>query len=237
MAIQAIVTDIEGTTSSVDFVYQSLFPYARQHLPEFINQHAGETRVQAQLNAVRQEAGQPEADIPQLLAIMFQWMDQDLKKTPLKALQGMVWTQGYTSGQLKGHVYPDALEALRLWQASGYRLYVYSSGSVAAQKLLFSHAQAGDLSRLFSGYFDTTTGPKRDPDSYRKIAQAVALPSADILFLSDVVEELDAARATGMATYGLVRQGGKLGEHRLAVDFSVIDPGRIGVDDIGTELI
>lgn len=166
-------------------------------------------------------------DIPRLVAILLQWMDEDLKKTSLKALQGMVWKQGYTSGQLKGHIYPDALAVLRNWHSLGYRLYVYSSGSVAAQRLLFSHCEAGDLSGLFSGYFDTTTGPKRVSDSYRQIAQAIGLAAADVLFLSDVIEELDAAMAAGMATWGLVRCGGQLGDHRLAADFSSIEPARL----------
>lgn len=222
MSIQAIVTDIEGTTSSVDFVYQTLFPYARRHLDEFVRRHGADAPVRAQLEAVRRETARPDADLETVLEILVGWMDQDLKATPLKALQGMVWTEGYQNGQLQGHIYPDAVAALRRWHALGYRLYVYSSGSIEAQKLLFGQSQAGDLGPLFSGYFDTTTGPKKEVSSYRRISEQIGLPAGEILFLSDVVEELDAARSAGMATWGLVRRGGLLGDHPVATDFSAI---------------
>jgi enolase-phosphatase E1 len=132
-------------------------------------------------------------------------MDQDRKVTPLKALQGMLWEAGYRRGDFTGHVYPDAALRLRRWHHAGIGLYVYSSGSVQAQRLLFGHSDAGDLTPLFSGYFDTTSGPKRAADSYRRIAARIGLPTAEILFLSDMIEELDAARAAGMRTMRLVR--------------------------------
>ena len=224
MPIKAILTDIEGTTSAVSFVFDVLFPFARKHLPGFVRQNAGQPAVAQQLQAVRDQAGEPDADVERVIAILLEWIAEDRKATPLKALQGMVWEQGYNAGQLKGHVYPDAVDALKHWHQQGYRLYVYSSGSIQAQQLIFGCSEAGDLSGLFSGYFDTTSGPKREAQSYQTIAQAIGCPAGDILFLSDIVEELDAARVAGMATCGLARDGGALAGHRYVTSFALIDP-------------
>ncbi|WAF83639.1 acireductone synthase [Metapseudomonas otitidis] len=224
MPIKAILTDIEGTTSAVSFVFDVLFPYAARHLPGFVSEHAAEPAVAEQVEAVRRESGEPEASVERVVAILLQWIAEDRKATPLKALQGMVWEQGYRAGQLKGHVYPDAVEALRRWHAEGYRLYVYSSGSIQAQKLIFGCSEAGDLSPLFSGYFDTTSGPKREAGSYRRIVEAIGLPAEEVLFLSDVVQELDAAREAGLPTIGLAREGGELAGHPTVASFAVIDP-------------
>lgn len=224
MPIKAILTDIEGTTSAVSFVFDVLFPYAARHLPGFVSEHAGDPAVAEQVEAVRRESGEPEASVERVVAILLEWIAEDRKATPLKALQGMVWEQGYRAGQLKGHVYPDAVEALRRWHAEGYRLYVYSSGSIQAQKLIFGCSEAGDLSPLFSGYFDTTSGPKREAGSYRRIVEAIGLPAEEVLFLSDVVQELDAAREAGLPTIGLAREGGELAGHPTVASFAVIDP-------------
>lgn len=224
MPIKAILTDIEGTTSAVSFVFDVLFPYAARHLPGFVSEHAAEPAVAEQVEAVRRESGEPEASIERVVAILLEWIAEDRKATPLKALQGMVWEQGYRAGQLKGHVYPDAVEALHRWHAEGYRLYVYSSGSIQAQKLIFGCSEAGDLSPLFSGYFDTTSGPKREAGSYRRIVEAIGLPAEEVLFLSDVVQELDAAREAGLPTIGLAREGGELAGHPTVASFAVIDP-------------
>ncbi|MDV3440782.1 acireductone synthase [Pseudomonas otitidis] len=224
MPIKAILTDIEGTTSAVSFVFDVLFPYAARHLPGFVSEHAAEPAVVEQVEAVRRESGEPEASVERVVAILLEWIAEDRKATPLKALQGMVWEQGYRAGQLKGHVYPDAVEALRRWHAEGYRLYVYSSGSIQAQKLIFGCSEAGDLSPLFSGYFDTTSGPKREAGSYRRIVEAIGLPAEEVLFLSDVVQELDAAREAGLPTIGLAREGGELAGHPTVASFAVIDP-------------
>lgn len=226
MPIKAILTDIEGTTSAVSFVFDVLFPYARQHLPGFVRAHAGEAAVATQLDAVRAESGEADADLERVIAILLEWIAADRKATPLKALQGMVWEQGYRAGQLKGHVYPDAVEALRAWHAAGYALNVYSSGSIQAQKLIFGCSEAGDLTPLFDAYFDTTSGGKREAASYARIAAALARPAGEILFLSDVVEELDAAREAGMATCGLAREGGELAGHPTVASFAAIDPAR-----------
>lgn len=223
MPIKAIVTDIEGTTSAVSFVFDVLFPYAARHLPDFVRANAERADVAAQLLAVRQDSGEPGADVERVIAILLGWIAEDRKATPLKALQGMVWEQGYQAGQLKGHVYPDAVEALQRWHREGYQLFVYSSGSIQAQRLIFGCSEAGDLSGLFSGYFDTTTGPKREAQSYQRIAQAIGLEAPAILFLSDIVQELDAAQQAGMATCGLVRDGGELAGHVNVASFAQID--------------
>ncbi|MBX9755879.1 MAG: acireductone synthase [Pseudomonadaceae bacterium] len=223
MSIKAILTDIEGTTSSVNFVYDVLFPFAVQHLPAFVLANAQQPAVAAQLDAVRADSQEPGADVLRVIDILLEWIAVDRKATALKALQGMIWAEGYQSGQLRGHVYPDAVEALQRWHAQGYRLYVYSSGSIQAQQLIFGCSEAGDLSPLFGGYFDTTSGPKREAASYERIAQAIDLPAEQILFLSDIVEELDAAQHAGMQTCGLARLGGELPGHVQVASFAVID--------------
>ncbi|WP_263260911.1 acireductone synthase [Pseudomonas sp. RIT-PI-S] len=227
MPIKAILTDIEGTTSAVSFVYDVLFPYAAAKLPGFIRASYGDAEVAVQLAAVRAEAAEPAANLERILEILLGWMQEDRKSTPLKALQGKVWQQGYASGELRGHVYPDAVEALQRWYEHGYGLYVYSSGSIQAQKLIFGCSEAGDLTGLFSGYFDTTSGGKREPEAYRGIAQAIGLPTQNILFLSDVAAELDAAKAAGMRTCGLAREGALVADHPVVVSFSDIEPSRM----------
>ena len=192
----AIVTDIEGTTSSIAFVHDVLFPYSRARLAAFVADHLEE--VAPILDAVRVEAGaglDPRACVDLLL----QWHDADRKIGPLKQLQGLIWADGYAQGHFTGHVHADAAEALRRWHDAGIALYVYSSGSVAAQKLLFGHSDHGDLTPLFAGYFDTAIGGKRETQSYRAIAAALDWPPAEILFLSDTPEELAAAREAGLA--------------------------------------
>ncbi|ACO78567.1 2,3-diketo-5-methylthio-1-phosphopentane phosphatase [Azotobacter vinelandii CA] len=224
MPVRAILTDIEGTTSAVSFVFDVLFPYAREHLPAFVRRHAAEAEVATQLEAVRAESGEADADIERVIEILLGWIAEDRKATPLKALQGMVWEQGYRASALKGHVYPDAVATMRRWKHEGYQLYVYSSGSIQAQRLIFGCSEAGDLSPLFSGYFDTTSGPKREAASYVRIAEAIGRPPAEILFLSDVLQELDAARAAGMCTCGLAREGGELDGHPTVSSFTAIEP-------------
>ncbi|OJT50568.1 acireductone synthase [Pseudomonas moraviensis] len=224
MSIKAILTDIEGTTSAVSFVFDVLFPYAAKHLPEFVRQNASRADVAEQLDAVRRDSNEPQADVERVVEILLSWIAEDRKATPLKALQGMVWAQGYQAGQLKGHVYPDAVEVLQRWHAAGYQLFVYSSGSIQAQKLIFGCSEAGDLTPLFSGYFDTTSGPKREAQSYRHIQQAIGVDAGEILFLSDIVEELDAAQSAGLKTCGLAREGGELGSHITVDIFTGIEP-------------
>lgn len=204
--IEAVVTDIEGTTSSLSFVKDVLFPYARSRIGAFVHEHRDEPEVRRLLDDARAAAGEA-IDDDALVAQLVRWIDEDRKITPLKALQGLIWEHGYRRGDFRGHVYPDAVDRLRAWRERGLRLYVYSSGSVKAQRLLFAHTEFGDLTPLFSGYFDTTVGGKKEAASYRRIAGELGLAPAAILFLSDVPEELAAARAAGFAVCWLIREG------------------------------
>ncbi len=206
MTVRAILTDIEGTTTDIAFVHKVLFPYARTHIADYVRSHAKEPFVREQLAAVAQEAGRT-LSLEEAIELLIRWIDEDRKITPLKALQGPIWEQGYRRGDFTGHVYPEVPAALNRWRDSGRQLYVYSSGSVQAQKLIFGHTPYGDLTPLFSGYFDTQAGGKREVGSYQRIVQAIGLPAGEILFLSDIVEELDAARDAGLQVAQLLREG------------------------------
>ncbi len=221
--IKAILTDIEGTTSSIDFVHQTLFPYAKAHMRAFLRDNAGSEEVQQQLFEI-ERIEQNALSLDGAADVLERWIAEDRKVTPLKALQGMIWRQGYEAGELKGHVYADTPAFLRQWHAQGLKLYVYSSGSVEAQKLIFGYTAYGDLTPLFSGYFDTRVGGKREQASYQAIAQQIGIPASQILFLSDVGEELDAARAAGLATVQLIRDSKAVPfpAHAQASDFSKI---------------
>jgi enolase-phosphatase E1 len=198
----AILLDIEGTTSSISFVADILFPYARRHLPSFIAAHGTAPTVKQALADTQTLAG-TDADA---VATLLQWIDDDVKAPPLKLLQGLIWAKGYENGELKGHIYDDALDALRSWKHTGIPLYIYSSGSVQAQVQLFQHNIGGDLRSLFSGHFDLTTGPKVEAESYRKIAAAIGKAPGAILFLSDNPKELEAAQTAGVRVFQVVRE-------------------------------
>ena len=220
MPPKAVLTDIEGTTTPISFVHDVLFPYARARIAGYIETHAARPDVAELLaEATSLAAGRPLAEA------FLGWMDADAKITPLKTLQGLIWNEGYQNGELKGVIYPDVPPALRRWHQAGIRLYVYSSGSEAAQKLIFGHSDAGNLAGLFSGFFDTRVGPKREAASYRAIAHATRLPASDFLFLSDIGQELDAAAAAGMRTCQLIRPSDATKPwpgHRQVSDFSAI---------------
>jgi enolase-phosphatase E1 len=207
----AIITDIEGTTTPIDFVHSTLFPYARARLAAFCAVNRGHRAL---------------ADVPEpVLETLLRWMDRDEKITALKTIQGMIWEEGYRAGTLKSVIYPDVAPALKRWAQGGLRLFVYSSGSVPAQKLLFAHSDAGDLTPLFSGFFDTGVGPKRDAASYAAICRGAGLAPDETLFLSDVAAELDAARGAGLRTCQLVRpeDGTKsCADHDSATDFAEV---------------
>jgi enolase-phosphatase E1 len=218
--VRLVVTDIEGTTSPIAFVKEELFPYAEAELSAFLAARAHEPEVAAILADVAARApGEP----PE--AVLRRWMAADEKITPLKTLQGLIWEEGFRRGRLRGRLWPDVAPHLRAWAAAGVRLAVFSSGSVAAQKLLFGFSEAGDLTPLFAGFFDTTTGPKREAASYRAILAALAVPPEEALFLSDVEAELDAAATAGLRTCQLVRpaDGTPPGSrHPVAADFAAV---------------
>jgi len=215
--IKAIVTDIEGTTSAIDFVTQTLFPYARQRMAAFIQEHSDDSRVKPLLREAARAANLPEHDLPALAEQLERWIDEDRKITPLKGLQGLIWEHGYRNGDFLAHVYPDAVTTLEQWHRQGLSLYVYSSGSILAQKLFFGHSEAGDLRPLFRDYFDTTSGPKREAASYRTISRDIDMPAQHIVFLSDIVEELDAAAEAGMKTVWVQRNDTPLHHERHQV--------------------
>lgn len=220
MARVGLITDIEGTTSSLAFVRDELFPFARARLRDFLAARGGEPEVARELDAVRAEApGEPPEDV------LERWMAEDRKATPLKTLQGLLWADGYATGALVGHVYPDVPPALAALRAAGVRLFVYSSGSVAAQRLLFGHTASGDLRPLFDGWFDTRVGPKVEAASYAAIAADVGLARAELWFVSDAVRELDAARGAGLRTLSVRREGtAPVPGHPLLATFDEIVP-------------
>lgn len=221
-----ILLDIEGTTTSIDFVHQVLFPYASAHLPAFVGARQDDPRVAQALEAVKAtvlEEQSRQIDSAEAVAQLLHWIAEDRKFPALKALQGYLWREGYETGQYKGHVYPDVVPALRHWQQSGVAMGIYSSGSVAAQQLLFQYSDFGDLRHFFSGYFDTGVGHKRAAASYSVISSTVGIEPAHILFLSDVAEELDAALAAGCQGIQLVRPGtSPSGRHVVAADFGEV---------------
>ncbi|MEI7862440.1 MAG: acireductone synthase [Planctomycetota bacterium] len=224
---RGILLDVEGTTSSISFVYDVLFAFAREHVADFLARHADDPAVLALLAPLAADAGIPPTtdELPLALAAI-DLMNRDVKSTPLKALQGMIWREGFEAGELVAHTFDDVPGALELWASSGLDVRIYSSGSIQAQKLFFGHTAHGDLTAHLRGYYDTTTGPKRDPVSYEKIAADMGLEPRQILFVSDIGEELDAARRAGMATALAERPGnrpaGGLFEHEAIASFADI---------------
>jgi enolase-phosphatase E1 len=213
-SIKIILLDIEGTTTPIDFVSQVLFPYARNHVRDFLAQHWNE--VQAEITQLqsehtedqRQGLNPPALDsslLESVIAYIYWLMDQDRKSTPLKSLQGKIWEEGYKNGVLKSQLFSDVPTAFKNWQQQ--RICIFSSGSVLAQKLLFTYTEFGDLSKFISGWFDTNIGNKQAAASYLRIANALYTEADEILFVSDVVAELEAARAAGMQTRLSIRPG------------------------------
>ena len=215
----ALLLDIEGTTSSISYVHDVLFPYARRELTGFLKSHWTAPKVQAACEQIARDAGASslktwcgenvsvEAMQAKVAAEVHRLMDIDAKATGLKELQGLIWENGFNSGLLRAHVYPDVPAALEAWTKAGKRVCIYSSGSIAAQRLFFGHTEAGDLLRFLSGHYDTTIGGKKSAESYRTIVAELKLSPREILFVSDVVAELDAARQMGMQTALSLRPG------------------------------
>lgn len=223
--IRFILTDIEGTTTSISFVADELFPYFRNniHLLKTMTDHPVVNEAFSEtIELALQEDGKVISTTDEIIETLHRWSVEDRKITPLKTVQGLLWKKGYEDGDLKGHVYADVPAKLNEWHAAGIGLGVFSSGSVAAQKLIFGYSIAGDLTPNFSAYFDTKTGGKRETQTYIKIADQLQIPASEVLFLSDIVEELRAADAAGYQTIQLLRPGTEKGWDRTAVDFSVI---------------
>jgi len=208
--IRVILLDIEGTTTPIEFVHQVLFPYARRRVHEFLTRHAADPDIRSDIALLRAEhaaEGTSWDDLASAEAYIYWLMDHDSKSTGLKSLQGRIWAEGYRNGDLKGKavVYADVPDALRRWRAAGKDIAIFSSGSAQAQRNLFANTTAGDLSVFVSDYFDTTTGPKRLASSYRRIAERLGNSPGEVLFVSDVTAELDAAGEAGMRTVLCVR--------------------------------
>ncbi len=203
---KVILTDIEGTTTSISFVHDVLFPYSHKALPSFVRENVSVPIIATILEQVRTEIGNPTADVEILILKLLNWIEEDVKVTPLKTLQGLIWENGYLNGEIQGHLYEDAYQELISWYEQGIRLCVYSSGSIKAQKLLFQHSIFGDVSYLFEQYFDTTTGQKKEAGSYSKISQVLDVAAREILFLSDVEAELRAGAKIGMGTMMVARE-------------------------------
>jgi enolase-phosphatase E1 len=240
--VRAILLDIEGTTTSVEFVYKVLFPYARRHITEFVRQNSQSEDLLSDISALKAEH-QTDAEqgheppvwkedsvdsrLESVTQYVFWLMDQDRKSKALKSLQGKIWERGYVSGDLRGDVYADVLPAFERWRKQRRAIHIFSSGSVLAQQLLFAHTTAGDLTEYISDYFDTTMGPKTAAASYRSISEAIRRAPAEVLFISDVTAELDAADAAGMKTALCVRSEALVqnsGNHPIIRTFDVVFP-------------
>lgn len=219
--IDAFVTDIEGTTTDIRFVRDTLFPYARARFASFVRARAHDAAIVRVLEQVAHLAGLRAGDTDGAIERLVAWSDADQKVTPLKDLQGWIWADGYRAGTLIAPVYADVVPALTRWRRAGIRIYVYSSGSIDAQQLLFGHTNEGDLTPLFDGYFDTTSGSKQSPDSYRSIARTLDLRPERVLFASDLSAEVSAAREAGWRGVHVVREGAVTDD--VAATFDEID--------------
>ncbi len=206
--VQHVIVDIEGTTSGSAFVYDILFPYATERFPTWLAQHAGEADTDRIITEISREAGLADPSLDEIVAVMRGWVAEDRKVTPLKEIQGLIWEQGFASGDLTSDFFPDAISVLSDWHDAGLPISVYSSGSVLAQRNWYAHSPAGDLTGWISGYYDTSNaGPKREAASYRAIAEAIDADPGSLLFCSDVVAELDAARQAGWQVVRVRRTG------------------------------
>jgi enolase-phosphatase E1 len=243
--IEVVVLDIEGTVSPISFVHDQLFPYSRARVAAWMARSSPE--IDGIAAAVRQSIAEqerrarpdaaavgpaPEAGSSDVVAVLQRWIDEDVKAAPLKELQGLIWADGFSAGHLVSRVYDDVPAAMRRWREAGQRLHIYSSGSELAQRLWFSHSQFGDLETLVSGHFDTISGgPKREPQSYASIARTLATPADRIMFLTDAVAELDAARAAGWRAIGVSRpeDGSPQLPAPVVTDFAELDFGPAGL--------
>jgi enolase-phosphatase E1 len=229
------VLDIEGTTSAAGYVQGDLYDYARPRLRPWLSDHADSAAIANAVAQARAEAGlAADADLDAVVAALHGWMDADVKATPLKTIQGQIWAEGFAAGELSSHFFADVVPQLRAWHAFGLRLAVFSSGSVASQVPWFRHADAGDLTPLIEGYFDTiSAGSKREAASYHAIASALKVSPSDALFLTDLPAELDAARDAGWQVVGVRRPGepnaaADFGRHAVVETFGEVDVSPAG---------
>jgi enolase-phosphatase E1 len=217
--IRGVLLDVEGTTTSITFVYETLFPYAQARMRDFLNREIESPATRSDIEALGRERSEDlsrgasppnweDADPAGSAAAYTLWlMSQDRKSTPLKSIQGRIWKHGYINGEIESHVFEDVRPALERWTSRGIDVRIFSSGSVLAQKLIFGHSSAGDLTRFISGYFDTTTGNKNEAKSYARIARASGHESTRMLFVSDSLEELRAARHAEYQVLASIRPG------------------------------
>jgi enolase-phosphatase E1 len=223
--VRAILTDLEGTAIPMSFMTGTLIPLVRDRLGSYIAQHAEDADVEDALWEAGRLMGGFQLKPAEAEALLLRWMKQDRKTTPLKIIQGLIWQEGYDAGQIGSEIYPDVADSLRAWSAAGLRLFVYSSNSELAQKLILSHAPSGDLTPLFEGFFDTSAGQKIEPASYEAICRKLELPAASILVICDNEEELDTAKSIGMATARIVREGNVKSRHPVVPDFASLKLG------------
>ena len=224
--VSTVLTDIEGTTTSLSFVKDVLFPHSRERIREFIHSNAQKAEVQEAIREVASVA-RISLELDAICDQLLTWIDEDKKIKPLKTLQGLIWERGYQQRDFYGHIYEDAYTRLCEWRAQGLRLGIFSSGSCKAQQLLFAHTPFGDLTPLFDFYFDTGVGMKQSPEAYLKIAQEMGTECSSILFLSDIEAELNAASSVGYRTTLLQRdtdQSTNTSHHAVARSFLEITP-------------
>ncbi|BCA56292.1 enolase-phosphatase E1 [Nitrospira sp. KM1] len=217
MTIRRVLMDIEGTIVPISFVRDVLFPYAQRRMSSFLHEQREDPAVRhwaalCQDTVAKEQGARPGYD--DLSDVLRLWMEEDRKHTGLKGLQGMVWEEGYLTKAFVPHLYDDVLPTIESWRGNGLELALYSSGSQQAQRLFIAHTSQGDLTHMFSRFFDTRVGPKADAQSYSRIAEQLAVPPETVLYLSDVIAELDAASAAGMKTVHIVRPGTQTGSHR-----------------------
>lgn len=217
--IKAILTDIEGTTSSISFVHDVLFPYAYDKIDNFLSQNWHNPQVKPIVLEVAKLENLTDYTPSEITTILRNWIKLDRKVTPLKDLQGILWQEGYKNGDYRSHIYQDAYEKLLFWHSQNIPIYIYSSGSVYAQKQFFAHSEYGDLLYLFFGFFDTNIGNKKESISYENIANSLDLNPHEIIFLSDVEAEVNSAFSVGMSTVWVIRDK-KLFQEKKAINSS-----------------
>jgi len=233
-AIESVLLDIEGTVSPVSYVYEILFPFARKYASEFLHKHFDDASVQKAVDFMARDAGFANKEdwlktgepVQVVLSEVNRLMDADIKATGLKELQGIIWKDGYDNGVLMSELFADVPDALSTWDKDGKNISIYSSGSIGAQKIFFAYTKFGDMSKFLDAHFDTTSGGKKESASYKTISQALEFEPSKILFLSDIVDELDAAAEAGVQTALVVREGNapqRKNEHQSIKSLAELD--------------